>query len=162
MVAPYITHNTIVAQNNPKGKFEDIIVSGTPKPGVVMQVKSATEPVGDMFTWEVFSASDGVRKGPIAVLCEDRVQGKGITDAYVSGNRGILYFPVQGEFLLMQLQDVSGTGDTHAIGEQLIVDSGTGQLLATTGSPEIEPFIVMETIAAPTADYWALVMFTGN
>ena len=61
----------------------------------------------------------------------------------------------------MLLQDVAGTGDSHAIGDRFIVDNGTGKLIATTGTPESEPFILMETVAAPTADALAHVIFTG-
>ena len=55
----------------------------------------------------------------------------------------------------------SGTSDAFAIGDILMVDDSTGKLVATTGSPESEPFVVMETVAALTADALVHVMFTG-
>lgn len=158
---PYsFDYNTIVATNNPRGRIEPCIVSGTPKPGVVMQLVAATEPVNGVFTYRVYTGTDGNRT-TIAVLMEDHLQGKGITDAFVTGTLGELYFPQAGDYLLMQLQDVAGTGDTRAIADKYIVDSTTGQLLVTTGSPQSEPFVLLETFAAPTADVWGLVMYTG-
>lgn len=155
-------YNTIVCSENPRGIFRDCIVSGTPKPGVVMQIKNATEPVNNLWTYEVFNqSSDGQRpKGPIAVLLEDSLQGKTITDAYVTATIGHLYFPLPGDLLLMQLQDVAGTADTHAIGEKLIIDNSTGTLIATTGTPQTEAFVVMETMTALSADTLTLVMFS--
>ena len=44
----------------------------------------------------------------------------------------------------------------------LIVDDGTGLLIATTGSPEIEPFMNMSVVTDPTgADFLNHVMYTG-
>jgi hypothetical protein len=145
----------------PQGVDIEGIISGTPKPGTVMQIKASTEPVGGVFTWEVYNQAADGNRSLIAVLLPDALQGKCATDAYVTGSRGFLYMPAAGEQLNMILQDVSGTGDTHAIGERLIVDDGTGTLIATTGTPESEPFILLETLAAPTADGLARCMFTG-
>jgi hypothetical protein len=158
------TYNTIVVSENPRGRFFDGIISGTPKPGTVMQVKAATEPVGNKWTWEVYNRdADGNRpQGPLAILREDNILGKGITDAYTTGTMGHLYVPMGGDFLLMLLADVTGTtSDSHTIGEILIVDDGTGLLIATTGTPENEPFVCMETLSGLTADTHALVMFSG-
>lgn len=157
-------YNTIIVSVNPRGRQFDGIIVGTPKPGVVLQIKTGTEPVGGKHSWVPYARdADGDRpRGPIAILCEDHLQGKGITDAYVTGTIGQLYCPLPGDELLMQLQDVSGTGDAHTIGEILMIDSSTGQLLITTGSPETESFVCLETIAAPTADVWAHVMCSGH
>jgi hypothetical protein len=128
-----------------------------------MQIKSGVAAVNGKWTWEVYNRdADGDRpKGPLAVLMEDYLQGSGIETAYASGKLGQLYIPLSGDELLMVLGDVSGTGDDHTIGEILMVDDGTGKLIATTGSPETEPFVCMETITDPTADTLALVMFSG-
>ena len=61
----------------------------------------------------------------------------------------------------MLLQDVAGTGDDHALGEMLIIDKGTGKLIASTGTPEAECFMLVETITDPTADTLAHVIYTG-
>jgi hypothetical protein len=154
-------YNTIIVSQEPRGRRAVCVVSGTPKPGTVMQLKAATEPIGGRHTWEVFNgAADGERT-VIAVLLEDSLQGKGITDAYVDGSRGFLYFPLPGDELLMQLLDVAGTADTRAIGDKYMADDGTGLLVVTTGSPEAEQFVLLETLAAPTADTHAHVMFSG-
>jgi hypothetical protein len=158
-------YNTIVISPEPRGgRFLGGIIEGTPKPGTVMQIKSATEKVGGKFTWEVYNrdADSNRPKGPLAVLTEDSLQGRGITDAYVTGTWGMLYVPTFGDELLMLVQNVSGT-DTFAIGDILIVDDGTGTLVLTTGSPEIEPFMCAETVAATawTADTHLHCFFTG-
>lgn len=156
-------YNTIIVSQEPRGRFFDGYVSGTPLPGTVMQLKAATEPVNGMFTWEVYNRDADANRpvGPLVILLEDHLQGKGITDAYETGKVGHFYVPLPGDELLLVLQDVAGTGDTHAIGELLIVDDGTGELIATTGTPEIEPFVCLETLAALAADSHAHVMYTG-
>jgi hypothetical protein len=156
-------YNTIIVSQEPRGRFFDGYVSGTPLPGTVMQLKAATEPVSGRHTWEVYNrAADGDRPlGPIVVLTEDHLQGKGIDQAYENGKMGHFYVPLAGDELLMILGDVSGTGDAHTIGELLLVDDGTGELIVTTGTPQKESFICLETLPAPTADTHAHVMFNG-
>jgi len=156
--------NNIIVSNEPKGVFKEGVMSGTPKPGTVMQVKSATEPTGgNSFTWEVFNAAADGDQRLIAVLLADKLQGKVATDAYVTATRCFLYCPVPGEELNMLVSAAgTGTGDSMAIGDLLIVDDGTGLLVATTGDPQSEPFICMETVTDLVAD-GALIhcMFTG-
>lgn len=143
-----------------QGRIETVIVSGTPKPGTVMEVETFFSSNG-LHKYRVYQpGTDGERR-VIAVLLEDDLQGKLITDAYVSGTLGRVYFPLPGDELNMLLGDVAGTGDDHTAGETLIVDTGTGKLIATTGSPESEPFRLMEAITDPTADTLAPCMFTG-
>lgn len=156
-------YNTIIVSQEPRGRFFDGYISGTPKPGTVMQLKAATEPVSGRHTWEAYDrAADGDRpKGPVVVLLEDALQGKGIDGAYENGKMGHLYVPLPGDELLMLLLDVAGTGDAHTIGELMLVDDGTGKLIVTTGTPQKESFVCMETLAAPTADTHAHVMFNG-
>lgn len=156
------TYNTIIVSQEPRGRMFDGYVSGTPKPGTVMQQTSAAE-VGGLGTYEAFNrAADGSRAlGPLIVLLEDHLQGKGINDAYETGKLGHFYVPETGDELLMILLDVSGTGDAHTILEELMVDDGTGKLVAVTGTPDQVPFILKETLAAPTADVHALVQRTS-
>lgn len=163
--------NEIIVTANPKGVFSECIVSGTPKPGTVMEFKrGVTSTTGGRWTYEPAGttaasgvqgmAADGNRL-PIAVLLPDHTQGKTATDAYVSGTRGFLYFPVAGEELNMIIENQSGTADDFAIGDKLIVDDGTGKLLISASTPESEPFICLETITDPTADTLTWCMFTG-
>lgn len=153
--------NTIILSDAPKGRFLECIVSGTPKPGTCMQVKAATAKVNGRHTWEVFNgAADGERT-LFAVLLEDKYQGGLITDAYVDGARGFLYFPINGDELNMLVANISGTSDSFAIGAKMMIDDGTGLLIATTGTPESEPFVVMETKAALTADTHVHCMYSN-
>ena len=153
--------NKIIVSPVPKGVFKEGIVSGTPLPGTVMQISAATEPIEGRYTWEVYDAGADGDQRIIAVLLEDELQGKTATDAYVTGTYCRLYIPCAGEELNMIRQDVTGTGDDVAIGDLFIVDDGTGELIATTGSPESEPFVALETLTDPTTEALIHVMFTG-
>ena len=121
--------NTIVVSPAPRGRFINGYIDGTPKPGTVMQIKAATEPVGNRFTFTAYApGSDGDNpKGPIFMLCEDRLQGYTVDDAYVAGTMGLLYAPLPGDELLGLLADVAGTDtDTYAIGDLFMIDNSTG------------------------------------
>lgn len=158
--------NGIIVSARPGGRFlEGPLKSGiTPKPGTVMQI-DASAGVDDNgnFNWELYdSDADGGRpKGPLAILLPDELRGVDATTAYADGARCFVYIPLPGEEFNMLLQDVAGTGDDHALGEILIVDDGTGKLIATTGSPESEPFMVLETVTDPVADTLTHVIYTG-
>jgi hypothetical protein len=159
--------NCIIVSSNPKGVFLEGVIDGTPKPGTVMQIKAATAAQGGRFTWEVFNTSADGEQRIIAVLLEDSLQGKAATAAYVDGDRCFLYCPIAGEMLNMLVADVAGTGTTaaeaKAIGDLLMVDDGTGKLIDTTGSPESEPFILLEAQAEPiSADALLWCMYTGH
>lgn len=157
------TDNTILLTNGNGRPIVEGIVSGTPKPGTIMQIKAATEPVNGKFTFEVYNrAADGDRpQGPHYILLEDNLQGKEVTDAYVTGTRCFLHALQPGDEVLALVANIAGTGDSFAIGDLLIVDDGTGKLIATTGSPECEPFMVAETMAALTADDLVHCIYTG-
>lgn len=157
-------YNTIVVTSDPKGRFVDCVVDGTPKPGTIMQLKAGTAKNGlGLFTYEAYNRdADGNRpQGAIAILREKNIIGQGVNSAYVAGEIGHLYFPLPGDELLAILADVAGTGDPHTVGEILMVDDGTGKLIATTGTPETEPFVLLESFAALTADVLAHVQFSG-
>jgi len=155
----------IIVTADPQGVFMEgyIATSNTPKPGTVMQCDYSVALVGGRHTFKVFDAdADGGRpKSPLWVLLEDHLSGKTYDTAYAAGDRCFLYCPKPGEELNMLLLDVSGTGDDHTKGEVLIVDDTTGKLIATTGSPETEPFVLLETVTDPTADTLAWVQYTG-
>lgn len=157
--------NEILISAEPNGRFLEGIVYGTPKPGTCMQIKAATEMVNGRFTWEVFNADADGNQRLVAVLLPDALQGKLYSDAYVSGTRCFLYCPLPGDELNMLVTDVdTGTSDSFAIGDLLMIDDGTGKLIDTTGSPESESFICLETYADPTStqtDFWLHCMFTG-
>jgi Zn-dependent M28 family amino/carboxypeptidase len=157
--------NLIIVSSEPRGKFDEgyIATGQTPKPGVVMQVDYTVALKGGRFTWTPYNRdADGNHPaGPLAVLLNDYLRGIPVSTAYAAGDRCFLYIPGAGDELNMLLGDVAGTADDHTIGELLIVNDGDGKLVATTGSPESEPFQLQETITDPTADTLAWVRFTG-
>ena len=69
----------IIVSSNPKGDFEEATIDGTPKPGTVMTVKAATEPVAGKFTYEAYNRDADGNLAEIAVLLEDELQGKLVT-----------------------------------------------------------------------------------
>jgi hypothetical protein len=155
--------NTILIDLEPRGKFTEGYISGTPKPGTCMTIKAGIAMDGTgRFTWEVFNSGADSDRNIVAVLLEDKLQGKLMTDAYADGDRGRLYFPVPGEELNLLKGDVAGTADDFAVGDKLIIDEDTGKVIATTGSPEMEPFICLEAVVDPTADQLVWCMYTGH
>lgn len=136
-------------------------ISGTPKPGTMMQVKAGTAKVNGRFTYEVYApGTDGDRR-PVIILDADWKQGRIATTAYADGDFAELYCPAMGEEMNILKGDVAGTGDDFAIGDLLIADTGTGKFILTTGSPESEPFQCLETVTDPTADQLVHAMYTG-
>jgi hypothetical protein len=160
----------ILVSSPTRGVYEDIIVHGTPKPGTCMEIVPATEPIGNVFEYAVygtqaasgdkFVTADGNRKA-VAILLEKDQEGKTYNDAYVDGDRGRIYWPAMGEQFNMLVENQSGTGDSFAIGDEMMIDDGTGKLLAVS-SPEAAPFTILETLAALTADTWAWCRFNGE
>lgn len=155
------THNSIVLSAAPAGRFlEGLIATGqTPKPGTMMMLEAATEPIGGKHSWTAYSDADGAT-GLVAILIENYFLGRDHTTAYVAEEQCRLYCPIPGDELQVLLENQSGTADAFAIGDKLMVDSGTGKFLASVYN-EAEPFIVAETIAAITADTLCHCFFTG-
>lgn len=148
----------IVVTSNPKGMFLEGIMSGTPKPGTVMEIKNSAM-VGGRPTWQVWSKASGAY-GLIAVLCPDRLQGTLATDAYVTATRCFLYVPIGGEELNMLYHDVAGTADDIAIGALFGVETATGKIIAN--SAYAKPcFTALEVVTDPSADQLVWCMFNG-
>lgn len=157
-------YNEIVRQADPKGVFKEGIISGTPLPGVCMQIQAGTAPNNGRNTWEVYNQSaDGVR-ALVAVLREDHLQGKTIDDAYVTGKRGFLYCPAMGEELYMRVAfPGTGTGDAIAVGDKFMIDDGTGLLVAVGGSEQSAPFQAIENVDDVEAEgTLVLCIYTGH
>jgi hypothetical protein len=153
----------VLITGEPKGRVMNGLVSGTPKPGTVMQMKAATEPVSGRYTWEVYDqAADGNRPGgPIGVLLE-KGEGYSYATALEDGYECQVYVPLPGDELNM-LVAASGTatGDAQAIGDKYMVEDGTGLLIATS-SPECEPFTCLETLTdVEAAGTMTHVIFSG-
>jgi len=154
-----LTQNKVVLTPYPQGRQLEGLISGTPKPGVVMEISAITQ---GKFTFRAYQpGTDGLRPvGGLWILLEN-FRGDDFNAAYVSGERGRLYCPLPGDEFLMWLLDVGGTADSHTFGELLMPDTGTGKLVVTTGTPEIEPFTLCETLAAPSADVLGHVIYTN-
>ena len=155
------TYGTIVVSPEPRGRFLDVIVEGTPLPGSIMQLKAATASVGGKFTYVVadIAASGDKPAGPIAVLLEDQLQGKTIDDAYVTGTLGRVYFPLPGDELLVLRAD--DPGNACAIGDIFMIEDATGMVMIASGTSDGEPFISMDAYADPSADVLTHVQFSG-
>jgi len=164
----------ILVTSKPRGVFEDVYVVGTPKPGTIMEIEPAVEPVGGLFHYAVYGTqahatghyveNDGDRKC-IAVLVEKDQEGDTYDDAYVDDDLGRVYFPAPGEQLNILAEDVGGTGDTKAIGEEFMVDDGTGKLLTADNNAQQHPFTGLETITDGTvlgSDHVVWCRFNGG
>ena len=158
--------NEIIVSAEPMGRFHEGIVHTALKPGTCVQIQAATEPIGGRFEWEAYNAAADGDQRLVAVLLPDSLQGKLATDAYVAGDRCFIYCPIAGEELNMLVTDLdTGTTEAFAIGDLLMIDDGTGKLVDTTGTPEMESFICMETFLDPTStqtDYLIWCMYTGH
>ena len=160
--------NQILCQENPRGVKKAIIVSGTPKPGTDMSLKLATAAdANGLLTYEPAgtTAADGYDgmsadgdRCDFGILLEDEVQGKGYDAAYADGDHGQIYFPLPGEEINVLLENQSGTADSFAVGDKLMIDNGTGKFLAVDSDAESEPFVCAEAVAAMAADtlVWAI------
>ena len=160
----------IIVSSNPLGRrFEGIIASGqTFSPGMVVQMDPTVDLVNGKHTCKIYDRdADGDRPaGPLIVVDYDCLGGKTAADAWPVGSSANIrfagYIPMAGDELNMLLKDISGTGDDHTKGEILMVDDATGKLIATTGSPESEPFLLLESVTDPTADTLAWVVYSGH
>jgi len=154
--------NGIVVSYPERGVRFEGTITGALLPGTIVQIDvSEGIDTNGNFTWEAYNAAADGNQRLIAVLLPSELKGAIATAAYVNGDHCFVYVPAAGEQLNCIVGDVAGTGDDHAFGDLLIVDDGTGELVATTGTPESEPFILLEAITDPTADTLAHVLFTG-
>lgn len=155
----------IIVSANPRGRFlEGQLATGiTPKPGTILQIKAQAIDANGRFTFELYNRSaDGDRPiGPLCILLDNYLEGDVETTAFADSAAVRCYVPIPGEEFNLLVADVAGTADDHAIGEQMMVDDGTGKLIATTGSPQSQPFMLLETLTDPTADQLAHVIFGG-
>lgn len=147
----------IIVSSEPRGVFKEGIISGTPLPGTIMEVDpTVTAPVSGRWQYRVFQpGTTGLRRTQY-VLLPDRLQGKLATDAYSTGTRGFLYLPAMGEDLNLLIKG----GVTPTFGMTLIVENGSGKLIATTGSPQSEPYLALEAFTN-ASDALAWCVYTG-
>ena len=141
--------NRVLITAEPRGRFIEGIVDGTPYPGTIMEVSAVAVDAMGRHTWGVYNpGGDGQMPiGPYAVLLE-RGEGYNYTTIYVSGYPCFLYVPLPGDELnLLWSEAGTGTGDAVAVGDKAEVDDGTGLLIDTTSTPESEPYIAMEAVS---------------
>jgi hypothetical protein len=157
--------NKIVVSADPRGRFvEGIVKTGeTHYPGMVVQIDASVTLVSNKHTWKLYDrAADGDRPaGPYIVIIENYLIGKLTTDSYAAGERVFGYIPAAGDELNLLLADIAGTGDDHTKGEILMVDDGTGKWIATTGSPQTNPAVLLETVTDPTSTTLAWCIWSG-
>lgn len=169
--------NIVLITPEPKGRFEEGTIIGTPKPGICVTKKPGTtfgaggrcefEPAGTTATAPMGADGDRIEVG---VLLDSASPGgiasgpyRDMNTAFASGDRCAVYYPTFGDELNMWLMDNTGTGalEDFTVGVKLIIDDGTGKLMQTTGSVESEPFECCELKTDLAADYICHVMFTG-
>lgn len=151
--------NSIIVSANPQGKFLEGTIVGTPKPGTMMQLRNASWTNGRP-SYEPYApgVGDGAPR-ELIVLLTDELQGKTLSDAYVTGTRGFLYCPIPGEELNVRKADISGTGSATEdldIGERLLIVDGTGMVspvaVGIIASPATYPFKSLEAITDQPAE----------
>lgn len=168
MVQSVTNAKEIVVTSNPQGHFhENTLTQGvTAYPGTFVTLNSAG-------TYDVFSAASGAEVG-MHLLREDHLQGKTSTDAYsdipsvaspsqaAKGAHIYMYDPVPGDKLYCVCRSLLGTGsagDTHLIGDLLMVETLTGKLIANSGGSHT--FECLEALGALVADTLTLVRYNG-
>lgn len=153
--------NRIVVNPDAKGMYEWGYLTTAESPGTIHQRDASVALKHGKHTYKVYQPGvDGENPlGGYWVLVEDLYMGKTNTTAYAAGDYVKFYSPRMGDELNLLVLNLSGTGDDHALGEKLMVDHGTGKLIATTGSPEDEVAQLLEAITDPTADTLAWVQW---
>lgn len=156
--------NGIIVSADPKGKFTEGPITTAEKPGTICQVDPSVALAGGRHTYKVFTRdADGDRpKGGFWVLLPNWYIGKDATVAYAAGDRAFFYAPQDGEEMNLLFLNVSGTADDIALGDMLTVDSGTGKVQLSSGSPETEIATALEAIVDPTADQLLWVQWSGH
>lgn len=148
----------------PKGEItEGFIKTGeTPQPGVIMQMDFVEARIGGRPCFKIYNRdADGDRPaGPHYVLLNRPEIGQLPTTAYAAGEVCRVYAPLPGDELNLYLQDTTGTSSVMP-GQMLIVDDGTGEMIATTGSPEEEVAMLLEAVSDVGADQLAWCKWMG-
>lgn len=158
--------NSIIVTADPKGQFEEgyVATGETFYPGMIVQRDASVALKGGRHTYQYYNrdADGNMPRGSYWVVLEDARIGKTTSDSTAAGERCFLYSPRAGEELNLLVANIAGTGDDHALNEILMVDDGTGKLIATTGTPESEVAQLLEAITDPTADTLAWCQWTGH
>ena len=150
--------NEIIVTANPRGVMQEGIVKAgqTFYPGMVVLRDASIPLISGRHTYKIYDESaDGDQPTGAFWVVTNMLQamlGKLCSDSIAAAERAIFYAPLAGEELNLLILNLSGTADDHALGEKLMVDTGTGKLIATTGTPETEIAQLLEVIIDPVAD----------
>jgi len=150
--------NGILLAAHPRGIFLEGICGEIFSPGNLLQLDAAVEPVNGRYTFEEWDGTADGEQAIVIVAMPDKLQGRTADTAYAAGDRCFAYVPCPGEELNVMVQASAGA---LAIGAKLIRDDATGTLILTTGTPEQEPFIILETASDPASDSLIHCMATG-
>lgn len=148
----------IIVCSDPKGQFQEgYVKSGqTFYPGMAVLRDASVALVSGVHTYKIYDESaDGDQPtGAIWIVTNmlGELIGKVVSDSIAAGERFMAYSPRAGEELNLLISNLSGTADDHALGEKLMIDTGTGEFIATTGTPEQEVAQLLEVITDPVAD----------
>lgn len=136
----------------------------TPKPGTCVQMDYTQSLVGNRCIFEVYNRdADGNRPlGPHIILDMGTAIGMLATGTYAAGDYCDAFIPLAGCEANFLFGNAAGTADDVTAGATLmIVNDGDGKFIPTTGSPECEPVLALETITDPTADQLFHGIWTG-
>lgn len=160
----------ITVTSRRRGVIEDVYIVGTPKPGTCMEIDPGVAAVQGIFSYQAAGTqaasggrgmgNDGDRKC-VAILLEKDDEGGTYDNAYTDGDMGRIYYPLPGEQFNMIVQNQEGTGESFVIGDEFMIDDGTGKLLECDTNAEAHPFTGLEAKSALTADDWLWVRFNG-
>jgi hypothetical protein len=161
----YAKGNEIIVSSNPKGHMEEVIISGTPKPGTCMELMATEADANGHFTYRAVTGVDGAAR-PVAVLTNQlgSLVGKTKDDARVSGDLETIYFPSAGEQLNMLVRDQpsTGTAGVSNVGDRLGIDGASGMLQAI-GSGAYAPFDLLIHLGIDqTANFHAWCRYRGD
>ena len=160
--------NRIIITTPPGGLHsEGLVKEGqTFFPGMIVTRDPSVALVNGRHTYKIYAESaDGDQPtGGFWVVTEmlNGLIGKTVNDSYAAGERCSLYAPEMGEDINLLVLNLAGTADDHAIGEKMMVDTGTGKLIVTTGTPETEVAQLLEAIVDPVADTLAWCQWSGH
>lgn len=138
-------------------------VTGTPKPGTIIQIDASVALKHGKHTWKAYDqGADGDRPaGPFAVLDHQQYTGQTADTAITSGDFCQIFIPLPGDELNLLFLNVGGTADDVALGDKMIVDDGTGKVTVTASTPETEIAVALEAIVDPSADQLLWCCWSG-
>ncbi len=116
-----------------KGHWEEGYLDTVGTPGMHVQLAADGK-------WDLSPAAIGelVKGGALAVLREDDLQGKTITDAYAIGDRALLYHPLPGDHLGLFVK----TGANIAVNDKIVPEGGGTGLWIEGAGTEAKYFAV--------------------